>query len=346
MMATDACAAFGPDATTRLLPHFAAGPDGIRTLGGRAIAVDPAAARLAADLAAETPLARLPLDDAPAAAAFDRLHRASLIAVLPGDWAPDGPVETVILSPHVDDAALSVGAWLASRLGSGGRALVCNIFSDQSYQTGLRVPVPALGEIARAEDRLAGRILGYESRDLGLSGAQDRHRLSLSRTLGWDVHTARTLPGFARELRDLGDRLATILAEPACRNAAVFAPAGIGGHLDHVLTALAARALLDAGVLVSDRVRFYEDLPYAAAEPGKHAENLSRPLATSRKALTLKLAALAVFRTRLRAPQIALCKARAIALGGDGAPAEMTFAAAGAARLAMDRGRAVGSMAP
>lgn len=87
--------------------------------------------------------------------------------------------------------------------------------------------------------------------------------------------------GFASELRDLADRLATILGEPACRDAALLA-----------------------------------------------------------------LAALAVFRTRLRAPQIALCMARAIALGGDGAPAEKTFAAAGAARLAMDSGRAVGSMAP
>lgn len=175
--------------------------------------------------------------------------------------------------------------------------------------------------------------------------AVDRHRLSLSRTLGWDAGTAPTLPGFALELCDLADRLATILAEPACRGAAVLAPAGIGGHLDHVLTALATHALLDAGLLASDRVRFYEDMPYAAAEPATRAESLSRPTATGREALALKLAALAVFRTRLRAPQIALCKARAIALGGDGAPAEMTFAATGAARLAMDSGRAVGSMA-
>src|SRR5690606_4277005 len=91
-------------------------------------------------------------------------------------------IDTIILSPHVDDAALSVGLRLAAARGQG-RCIVCNIFSDQSYQTGLRVPGSALGAVARAEDRLAGRILGYERCDLGLAGAQDRHGLSLARTL-------------------------------------------------------------------------------------------------------------------------------------------------------------------
>lgn len=345
MIGADALAPFGPSATACLLPHVTVDPDGLRTLGGRRIPVDASATSLAADLVAETVLARLPLDDPATAAALAGLRAQGIVAILPAETASaGGPVETVVLSPHVDDAALSVGARLASLRGHGGRQLVCNIFSDQSYQTGLRVPVSALGEIAQAEDRLAGRILGYERRNLGLAGAQDRHGLTLSRTLGWDMGTVSADPAFCREVRKLADRLAALLSEPACGRAMILAPAGIGGHLDHVLVALAVRELLAARVIVPERLAIYEDLPYAAAASGPREVGSARPLPTSRDALTLKLAALAVFRTRLRAPQIALCRARALALGGNGPPVEMTFAAAGRWRLPMDSSRMVGSM--
>jgi LmbE family N-acetylglucosaminyl deacetylase len=346
MICADALAPFGPGATACLLPHFTTGPDGIRTLGGRRIPVDPAAADLAAALAVETAVASLPLDEPATAHAFAQLCEAGIATMLPagGDQAA-APVEAVILSPHVDDAALSVGAQMAARRGHGRRQLVCNIFSDQSYQTGLRVPGSALDEVARAEDRLAGRILGYESRELAFSGAQDRHGLSLAQTLGWNRETVCAEPLLAGEISTLADCLAAVLAEPACRSAPVLAPSGIGGHLDHVLVALATEELLAARVLEPARITFYEDLPYAAGMPGLPQGDFPRPIRASLNALTLKLAALAVFRTRLRTPQIALCKARALDLGGDGLPVEMTFEAAGAGRLQMDSSRRVGSMA-
>jgi LmbE family N-acetylglucosaminyl deacetylase len=345
MISDAGLAPFGSAATICLLPHFTAGHGEIRTLGGRVVCVDPAAARLAADLLTETRLDALPLDDIAIRTAFDRLRAENLLAILPAGTEPASRrIDTIILSPHVDDAALSVGLQLAARRGHG-RRIVCNIFSDQSYQTGLRVPAPALRTVAHAEDRLAGRILDYERCDLGLAGAQDRHGLSLARTLGWNSDRVRADPVLAQEVRELADRLAAFLAGTACRNAAVLAPAGIGGHLDHVLVALAARELLAAGALSAERLTFYEDLPYAAATPRLPDTGNARRIAASRKALALKLAALAVFRTRLREPQIALCAARANALGGGNQPAERTFAAPPAVGWAMDSGRLVGSMA-
>lgn len=347
MSRANALAPFGRAATACLLPHFALAPDGIRTLGGRRIPVDPVAASLAACLAEETALTDLPIDDPATAAALASLLAQGLVAILPAETVPAGEfVENLVLSPHVDDAALSVGARLAARRGHGGRQRVCNVFSDQSYQTGLRVPASALGDVARAEDRLAGRILGYERRDLGLAGAQDRHGLALARTLGWSEARVRAEPAFVREVPALADRLAALLSQPECRAARVLAPAGLGGHLDHVLVALAARRLLADRLLAPGRLAFYEDLPYAAAAPPLPADRRARPVLATREALSLKLAALAVFRTRLRAPQIALCRARALTLGGDGPPAEMTLPAAPAERLPMDSGGLVGSMAP
>ncbi|HEX2020689.1 MAG TPA: hypothetical protein VGO17_17305 [Aurantimonas sp.] len=338
-------APFGPAATVCLLPHFTAGHGEIRTLGGRIVCVDSAAASLAAYLLAETRLHALPLDDRAVRTAFDRLRAENLVAILPAVSEPASRrIETLILSPHVDDAALSVSLQLVARCGQG-RRLVCNIFSDQSYQTGLRVPAPTLRTVARAEDRLAGRILDYERCDLGLAGAQDRHGLSLGRTLGWNRDRVRAEPALAQEVRDLADRLATLLADAACRDAAILAPAGIGGHLDHVLVALAGRELLAAGVLKAEHLTFYEDLPYAAATSRPLDMGKTRRIAADGNALALKLAALAVFRTRLRAAQIAVCAARAMALGGGGRPAELTFAAWPADGQAMDSGRLVGSMA-
>ncbi|WP_206453499.1 PIG-L family deacetylase [Aurantimonas marina] len=353
MTGTDPATPNAPGTTALLLPHFSPAPDGVITAGGRPLPLDSDMAALARLLTAETPLGDLPATPAGAERALADLVRSGLAIVLPPPVAANpGAGVDLILSPHVDDAALSLGGMLAEHRGDGRRRIVCNVFSDQAYQSGLRAPTHTLAALAAAEDRLAGRILGYESRDGGLAGAQDRHRLPLARTLGWTEASVRLESTFCREIADLAARILDLLArEPATGDVRLFAPSGIGGHLDHLLVRLAVCDLLADGALDPAQTQFYEDLPYAAANmPGADAPAGFAPAlrALGPPALAAKLAALRVFRTRLRGPQIALCRRHAVLLAGGTGAAERVFrhSRARMGPATMDRNAALGSMAP
>ncbi|MCP3055001.1 PIG-L deacetylase family protein [Aurantimonas marianensis] len=353
MTGTDPATPNAPGTTALLLPHFSPVPDGVITAGGRPLPLDSDMAALARLLTAETPLGDLPATPAGAERALADLVRSGLAIVLPPPVAANpGAGIDLILSPHVDDAALSLGGTLAHRRGDGRRRIVCNIFSDQSYQSGLRAPASILAELAKAEDRLAGRILGYESRDGGLAGAQDRHRLPLARALGWTRARVRAETKLCREIAGLAARILALASrEPATSDARLFAPSGIGGHLDHLLVRLAVGDLLADGALAPETTQFYEDLPYAAANmPGPDAPAGFAPAlrALGPPALAAKLSALRVFRTRLRGPQIALCARHAVLVAGENGAAERVFRHCGTGRHAatMDRHAALGSMAP
>jgi LmbE family N-acetylglucosaminyl deacetylase len=324
----DAVAAAGGSAV--LLPHFVPHADGLQTVGGRLIALEDAERELAAHCAQERPLADLASLPPGTRAALARLLSAAYLVRLP-PVSPDPPsgARDVVLSPHVDDAALSLGGWVAARRGASAAPLVVNVFSVQSYQTGLRVPPDRLDAIAQAEERLAARILGYDSRSLGLVGAQDRRGLSLARTMGWSVADVLADERHRGDLDQVVGRIAAAIAAAAPDRAIgrLFAPAAIGGHLDHVIVALAALRLAAEHDVASDRVILYEDLPYAA---GRMGGGIALAGCTSRlewftEVVADKQAALSVFKTRLRDPQVALCIAHARELAGGDGYAERRF---------------------
>ena len=168
--------------------------------------------------------------------------------------AAGGKGGNVYLSPHRDDAAFSLGALIAK---TPGGTLV-NIFTRSEY---LAVPITLGGDTPRvdivsairaAEDEVFIARHGLEERNLGLDEPSLRGR---------DVFgdTAQTAP----ELAMLRAPLTTVLdALLAVGPRPIYCPAGIGGHVDHLLACrvtvewATARGLL--GLL-----RFYEDLPYA-----------------------------------------------------------------------------------
>lgn len=143
---------------------------------------------------------------------------------------PRAPID-LFLSPHADDVVLSCpGAVLAAR-----RAILLTVFGDDP--------------VRQAEDHAAAAILGAEVVHAGLPEAPQRsarHR-SLSGLLG--ARSAQ-LPGLVASLHDL---------VRALRPARVWAPLGVGGHVDHRLVYEAARTL-------SAPVWLYEDRPYALLE--------------------------------------------------------------------------------
>lgn len=142
--------------------------------------------------------------------------------------------------------------------------------------------------LRREEDRDAAAILGVGAlRWLDLPEAPHRGYHSAAALF------AEPLPGDAIQ-RDLAARLGAALRE--LRPDWVFAPQGLGGHVDH-------RKVIDAVQAVSDPARtvWYRDTPYAIrnphAAPFVAAPDLSpRPIAAT---LDRKLRAACAYRSQI-----------------------------------------------
>lgn len=148
---------------------------------------------------------------------------------------------TTVLSPHPDDAVLSLWHVLAG----DGDVQVVNLFTGApsghpvSYWDRLTGVDSEPGDrVAERleEDRLALGVAGRTSLNLALLDAQYRNG--------------------TRPLGDLIDELADLLPDDEL----VLAPAAIALHEDHVLTRAAALDLRSHGY----RVALYADLPHAA----------------------------------------------------------------------------------
>lgn len=146
------------------------------------------------------------------------------------------------LSPHPDDVALSCGGSVAADTSAGAEVTLITVFSEG----------PRAAQ-RRQEDERAAAILGARLCPLELPDALDRPEVRGSLDL------------FA----PLGQRHLGILSEVVARlqqkipaGAAVRAPLGVGGHIDHRLVCAAARALAEVRPL---SLSFYEDLPYSLA---------------------------------------------------------------------------------
>lgn len=173
-----------------------------------------------------------------------------------------GEVDCLVLSPHLDDAAFSLGAGLWQLARKGGRVLVVTlataeptgplsaIAQDLHRRWGLKGNVV---KHRRQEDNQACAELGVETLHLGLADA-------LYRT---DAEGEALYPSFRslfgnphdadRQWReDLAERLRRLpVAQRVC------VPLGAGHHVDHQLTRRAAEEAFGSDLL------YYEDFPYA-----------------------------------------------------------------------------------
>lgn len=170
-----------------------------------------------------------------------------------------GVRQLTVLSPHLDDAALSLGGTLSAFAREGGRTLITTI-----YTAGPRVELQpermrTFGDYARRqqEDLLAAAHLGADVQWLGRT-----ERI-------WRLHEPRLREAFhapptANELHELAHVHDAVLAALADPDALLLVPLGIGGHVDHVEVCvaglMAATAPENAG-----RIAFYEDF-YAISE--------------------------------------------------------------------------------
>lgn len=162
--------------------------------------------------------------------------------------------ETIlIVSPHLDDAVLSVGGSIAAWTASGARVVIASV-----YTTG-----PALADIApsmrkwadydtrRAEDAEACAVVGAEVRRLD----QVERAFRKPYLKGWSFFATPAQRAGFLTLANV-----TTALEPLAELAPdrILVPLGIGNHVDHVETLIAATDWAVARGWL-DRVWFYED---------------------------------------------------------------------------------------
>lgn len=218
--------------------------------------------------------------------------------------------DLIILSPHLDDAALSCGGQIADRTLAGDRVLIVTIFAgDES--PGHRSPLArriergwSLGERGmekrRTEDETACRILGADCLHWDLPDAIYRREPTTGRPIYDSIREMMSPPKPIDEplVQAIADRIATL-----SRNGSVYVPLSVGGHADHFLTRWAAEEVVGA-----ERLVYYEEYPYsrrphtierALSEEGSAAWT-PELVPVSRAAYRKRVKAVVTYRSQLR----------------------------------------------
>jgi LmbE family N-acetylglucosaminyl deacetylase len=209
-----------------------------------------------------------------------------------------------VLSPHQDDAGLSLAMTIRAAARSGQPVRIVNCFTVSTYAPHSQARDAAeVGVVRKAEDReFASRVgSAVEVVDLEMEDAPIR--------LERPVAAVRRLKVGARERSDAA-RIAEALERVA--EGTVLAPLGLGGHIDHLVAREAAILLARTGRTVV----FYEDLPYAAdlreccilrAADGasrRIGARLGSALVRDREGTDRKRFAIEAYRSQLSASQI------------------------------------------
>jgi LmbE family N-acetylglucosaminyl deacetylase len=185
----------------------------------------------------------------------------------------------IFLSPHFDDIALSCGGMAARLSRMGARCIGLTIFAAPPPVGEPLSPIAeelharwqeaggsaeSANEMRREEERAALKLLGLEPLMLDLPDAP--YRRSSDDTFPYGTEEGLFGSVAPWELREVTPLIASEVRRVAREAGAkgrvrVFAPLGVGNHVDHRLTFWAARLLPPRyGVL------FYEDYPYVARE--------------------------------------------------------------------------------
>jgi LmbE family N-acetylglucosaminyl deacetylase len=168
-------------------------------------------------------------------------------------------MNVLAISPHLDDAVFSAGGTLWERVRAGDRVTVLTCFtgnvaepSDFALACQLDKGVAAdidYMELRRKEDELACLAIGARPVHLPLLEAPHRGYDSAAALFGTRLAKDDALPRLTEALRAAFD-----CEQPGM----IYAPFGIGGHVDHLIVREAVEAAR-ADLPVS----WWEDYPYA-----------------------------------------------------------------------------------
>ena len=159
----------------------------------------------------------------------------------------------LVVSPHLDDAILSIGGSIAAWTAAGERVVIASVYTTGPPLAEILPRMRKFGDYAtrRAEDAAACAAVGAEPRYLDqIERAFRKPYLS-----GWSFFaTPPDRDGFGG--LDAARRALEPLA--ALDPARILIPLGIGNHVDHVEALIAATDFALAHGWFA-RVRFYED---------------------------------------------------------------------------------------
>jgi LmbE family N-acetylglucosaminyl deacetylase len=177
--------------------------------------------------------------------------------------------DLVVVSPHLDDAVLSLGGLIAREVAAGRRVTIVSCYTAGPALESIPPERRVFGDysVRRAEDERALARLGAQHRWLDL-----HERIWRDPPPKKTLHVFHTPPRMDdfRELR----AIRTVIGELLDAGCDIIAPLAIGHHVDHTEVALAAlREVLARGAYT--RVRFYED-PYALGRACRHQHFLAR----------------------------------------------------------------------
>ncbi len=177
----------------------------------------------------------------------------------------------LFVSPHLDDAALSCGATIASLARRDDEVVVLTIFAGGNGRRDL-APYAAryhrkcgLADFwtRRWEDVEACACLGAGMVHLGFGEVlYRRDAAGRPRVNTRDDLFSPLTPEDHRVAADVAAELARWLRRLG--PAVLYGPAGIGGHVDHVITTTAIRRVLGHLGVEAPPLLLYEEMPYAA----------------------------------------------------------------------------------
>ncbi len=200
----------------------------------------------------------------------------------------------LFLSPHLDDVAFSCGGTVAACVRGGHSASICTIFTASvpdpkgfalacQLDKGLDESVDYLS-LRRHEDREFAAIVGA-SEVIHLPFQEAPHR-------GYD--NADALFGGVRDEDCVFQSLAGELRRICVSYDVVFAPQGIGRHVDHLQTILAVE---QAGL--AERTLWYREMPYTMRAPAERSSFPARVYGCIDSTLDNKIAGCGAYRSQL-----------------------------------------------
>lgn len=175
--------------------------------------------------------------------------------------------DTIVLSPHFDDACFSVGS-LLEQVGSG---TLINVFNRSLYLA--RVPLGAPQPLTEAA---VGAIRGEEDARFAAHCGLSRRQLGFAEP-GFDGRRPNDLSGLSRDVEAAGTAVHAALLEHISgtdRRPYLLAPMALGRHVNHHAVHQIVRAHAPQ-LMAHFRLGFYEDLPYAH-DPFERARGLRR----------------------------------------------------------------------
>jgi LmbE family N-acetylglucosaminyl deacetylase len=224
----------------------------------------------------KTSLAELRKRFPDAGTVLERFVRLGVCEIPQADFPPDRR-RVLIIEPHMDDAALSVGGtmWLRRNECEFTVATLAGISNFTTYYMLLRgfFEIGEVTALRKAESALVLRHVGGRHMTVDLLEAPLRYKHARW-SLDWYKQHREAVSAFLRhspgprELEEWSAAIARLLASVDAEE--IWMPLGVGLHVDHQLTRDACLRVITAnpGLVLGRQLRFYEDVPYNGDWPG------------------------------------------------------------------------------